>query len=67
VRYDPHMAAQGLGEYGGLASRGAENVSTGLSDLASTVEEALRNPTPRTWIAIALFFFALWFLFIRRR
>jgi len=65
VRYDPHMAAQGLGEYGGLASRG--DVSTGLSDVASTIEDALRNPTPKTWIGIAFFLFVLWFIFIRRR
>jgi hypothetical protein len=56
--------AQGLGEYGGIAAGG---ISSSLSDLASTVEDALRNPTPKTWIGVAIFFFILWFIFIRRR
>ena len=58
---------QGLGEYGGIAGRGSGSVSSGLRDLASTIEDALRNPTPKTWIAVAIFFFILWFIFIRRR
>ena len=57
--------AQGLGEYG-IAS-GASGVSDGLRDIASTIEDALRNPTPKTWIGVAIFFFILWFIFIRRR
>jgi hypothetical protein len=59
--------AQGLGEYGGIAANGSGNVSSGLSDLASTIEDALRNPTPKTWIGIAVVCFILWFVFIRRR
>jgi hypothetical protein len=59
--------AQGLGEYGGIAGGGASNVSSGLGDIASTIEDALRNPTPKTWIGVAIFFFVLWFIFIRRR
>ena len=60
--------AQGLSEYGGVASgRGATQISNGLRDLASTIEEALRNPTPKTWLGLAAFFFVLWFLFIRRK
>jgi hypothetical protein len=60
--------AQGLSEYGGLASgSGGNQISTGLRDLASVIEESLRHPTPKTWVAIGLFFFVLWFLFIRRR
>lgn len=59
--------AQGLGEYGGIASGGGSSVSSGLSDIASAIEDALRNPTPKTWIGVAIFFFILWFIFIRRR
>lgn len=57
--------AQGLGEYGIAA--GGSSVSSGLSDIAATIEDALRNPTPKTWIGVAIFFFILWFIFIRRR
>ena len=57
--------AQGLGEYGGIAS--GSGVSSGLSDIASAVEDALRNPTPRTWVGNAVFLFLLWFIIIRRR
>ena len=57
--------AQSLGEYG-IAS-GSGGVSNGLSDLLSAIENALRNPTPKTWVGVAVFFFALWFIFIRRR
>jgi len=60
------MMAQGLGEYG-IASGGSGGVSARLGDLLSAIENALRNPTPKTWIGLAVFFFALWFIFIRRR
>jgi hypothetical protein len=60
--------AQGLSGYGGLVEgNGGTQISTGLRDVASVIEDALRNPTPKTWVAIGLFFFVLWFLFIRRR
>jgi hypothetical protein len=59
--------AQNLSEYRGVVDGGGSQISNGLRDLASTIEEALRNPTPKTWIGIAVFFFVLWFLFIRRR
>ncbi len=59
------MIAQGLGEYG-IAS-GSGGVSSRFADVLSVIENALRNPTPKTWIAVAVFFFALWFIFIRRR
>jgi hypothetical protein len=60
--------AQGLGEYGRVAGGGSGgDVSSALHDIASTIEDALRNPTPKTWIGIAIFFFILWFIFIRRR
>ena len=58
--------AQNLGEYG-IASGGSGGVSGSLSDIMSAVENALRNPTPKTWIGVAVFLFALWFIFIRRR
>ena len=57
---------QNLGEYG-IASGGSGGVSGRLSDIMSAIENALRNPTPKTWIGVAVFFFALWFIFIRRR
>ena len=61
--------AQGLGEYGSIAggSGGGGDLSSRLSDIASAVENALRNPTPKTWIGIGVFLFLLWFIFIRRR
>ena len=58
---------QGLGEYGGITGSGSGSVSSGLRHLGSTIEDALRNPTPKTWIGVAIFFFILWFVFIRRR
>jgi hypothetical protein len=61
------ILAQGLSEYGGLVDGGGTQISNGLRDIASVIEDALRNPTPKTWVAIGLFFFVLWFLFIRRR
>ena len=58
---------QGLGEYGAIASGESGNVADRLSDIASAIEDALRNPTPKTWIGVAIFLFILWFIFIRRR
>ena len=58
---------QGLGEYGSAAGASGGDVSARLNDLASQIEYALRYPTPKTWIGVAVFFFILWFLFIRRR
>lgn len=61
--------AQGLGEYGAIAggSSGAGDFSSRLHELALTIEDALRNPTPKTWIGIGVFLFIIWFLFLRRR
>lgn len=61
------LMPQGLGEYGSIASGSGGDVSSRLSDLASVIENELRNPTPKTWIGLAVFFFILWFIFIRRR
>jgi hypothetical protein len=60
------MMAQGLGEYG-IASGGSGGVSDRLGDIMSAIENALRNPNPKTWLGVAAFFFVLWFIFIRRR
>ena len=60
--------AQGLGEYGGLVNgSGATQISTGVKDIFAVIEDALRHPTPKTWLGLAAFFFVLWFLFIRRK
>jgi hypothetical protein len=59
------MMAQGLGEYG-IAS-GSGVVSSGLADIVSAIENALRNPTPKTWIGVGVVCFALWYIFLRRR
>ena len=60
--------AQNLREYSGVVNgNGATQISTGLRDIASAIEESLRNPTPKTWLGIAAFFFVLWFLFIRKK
>ena len=61
------MRSQNVGEYGGLFEGGATEIETGLKDIVQAVEDALRNPTPMTWLGIAAFFFVLWFIFIRRR
>lgn len=61
--------AQGLGEYGmlagGKAGEGAS--SSSLQDIVAAVEDAIRNPTPRTWVALGVFLFILWFFLLRRR
>ena len=61
--------AQGLGEYGMLAGGNAgEGASSGsLEDIVAAVENAIRNPTPRTWMALGAFLFILWFFLLRRR
>ena len=68
LRYDSPMA-QGLGEYGmlagGKAGEGAS--SSSLQDIVAAVEDAIRNPTPRTWVALGVFLFILWFFLLRRR
>ena len=61
------MRVQSVGEYRGLLDGGSTQISRGMNDILQTVEEALRNPTPTTWIGIGGFFFVLWFLFIRRK
>ncbi len=67
MRYDRLQMAQNLGEYGGLAGGRSGDLSNGLSNLATDIESALRDPTPKTWLMIAGFCFVLWFLFLRRK
>ena len=45
----------------------AEMMAQNLGDILSAIESALRNPTPKTWVGVAVFFFVLWFIFFRRR
>ena len=62
--------AQGLGEYGMLAGGkgdGGGSSSPSLENMVAAVEDAIRNPTPRTWIALGAFLFILWFFLLRRR
>lgn len=61
--------AQGLGEYGMLVGGKADegSSSTSLQNIVTAVEDAIRNPTPRTWVALGAFLFILWFFFLRRR
>ena len=61
--------AQGLGEYGMLAGGKADSGSSSrsLEDMIAAVEDAIRNPTPRTWVALGVFLFILWFFLLRRR
>ena len=68
LRYDSPMA-QGLGEYGMLAGGkgGGESSSGSLENIVAAVEDAIRNPTPRTWIALGALLFLLWFFLLRRR
>jgi hypothetical protein len=61
--------AQGLGEYGALVGggQGTAHASSRLDEIVAAVENAVRNPTPKTWLAIGAFLFVLWFFLIRRR
>ena len=61
------LFAQGLGEYGSLSGGGSGGVSSVLSDIVAAIEDAIRNPTPKTWVAVGAFCFVMWFVFIRRR
>jgi hypothetical protein len=61
------MRSQNVGEYRGLLDGGSTQIETGLRDIVQTIEDALRDPTPMTWLGIGAFFFVLWFIFIRRR
>ena len=59
--------AQGLGEYGSLVDRNSSGLATSLSNFLAYAEDAIRNPTPKTWLSLGVFLFVLWFLFLRRR
>ncbi len=59
------VLAQGLGEYGALSRGGG--VSSGLAHTLSTIERAVRDTEPRTWIVVAFGVFFVWFLFLRTR
>jgi hypothetical protein len=61
--------AQGLGEYGALASGkgGAGADSSALRDLLDRVQDFVHDATPATWAMIGGGLFLLWFLFLRRR
>jgi hypothetical protein len=61
--------AQGLGEYGMLVGgkAGGGSSSSSLENIVAAIEEAIRNPTPRTWVALGAFLFILWFFLLRRR
>src|SRR6186997_866447 len=67
LRFPKMLMPQGLDEYGSIAGGSGGDVGSRLSDIASAIETELRNPTPKTWIGLAVFFFLLWFIFIRRR
>ncbi|HEU5254677.1 MAG TPA: hypothetical protein VFU28_01735 [Vicinamibacterales bacterium] len=56
------LIAQGLGEYGALASGG----SSGLRDLLGNLEYTLRDADPSTWLAVLFGFVVLWFVFFRK-
>lgn len=61
--------AQGLGEYGALVGgvSGTAGASSRLDELVAALENAIRNPTPKTWLALGAFLFVLWFFLLRRR
>ena len=59
--------AQGLSEYGTVAGGSSGDFSSRLSEVVAAVEDAVRNPTPKTWVGVGIFLFILWFVFIRRR
>ena len=61
------LIAQGLGEYGALAGRGATSeVSSGLRDLVMLVQEFFRDATPAQWGLMGGGAFLLWLVFFRK-
>ncbi len=56
------LIAQGLGEYGALASGG----SSGFRDFVDNVQYTIRDAEPSTWIAVSFGLLVLWFLFLRK-
>lgn len=62
------LLAQGLGEYGALASRSSGgDGSSSFRDLIARIEDFIHGATPMQWAMIGGFCFALWFVFLRRR
>jgi hypothetical protein len=59
--------AQGLGEYGTLASGRAGGESSALRDIVDKVQDFFRDATPATWAMIGGGIFLLWFIFLRKR
>jgi len=57
------LIAQGLVEYGALASRGS---SGGLADALTNIEYTIRDAEPSTWIMVSVGVLALWFFFLRK-
>jgi len=56
------LIAQGLGEYGALASGG----SSGLRDFLGNLEYTMRDADPSMWLAVLFGLVVLWFVFLRR-
>lgn len=56
------LIAQGLGEYGGLASGG----SSGLRDFLGNLEYTMRDADPSMWLAALFGLVVLWFVFFRK-
>jgi hypothetical protein len=56
------LIAQGLGEYGALASGG----SSGLRDLLGNIEYTMRDADSSVWLAVLFGMVVLWFVFLRK-
>jgi hypothetical protein len=56
------LIAQGLGEYGALASGG----SSGLRDFVGNLEYTMRDADPSMWLAVLFGLVVLWFVFLRK-
>ena len=60
--------AQGLGEYGALASgKGGIDSDSPFRDAVAAVENFFRHATPTQWAMIGFGLFLLWFIFLRKR
>ena len=56
------LVAQGLGEYGSLASGGSSRLGEILGNLEYTIQRA----EPSTWVLVSVGVLAVWFLFFRK-
>ena len=55
------LIAQGLGEYGALASGGSR-----LAEVLDNIQYTIGVLEPSTWLLVSVGLLAVWFLFLRK-